>query len=80
MRRTTRVTAYVLTALPISMIGYFLAVNPAYLMTMWDDGTGRILLFVALCPLVPGCAVWPGWVVSSSSFFAGLAGSGWAFS
>jgi tight adherence protein B len=51
----TRVTAYVLTALPISMVGYFLAVNPAYLMTMWNDGTGRILLFVALVMQVMGC-------------------------
>ncbi|AZE82069.1 Flp pilus assembly protein TadB [Pseudomonas orientalis] len=51
----TRVTAYVLTALPISMVGYFLAVNPAYLMTMWNDGTGRLLLFVALIMQVLGC-------------------------
>ena len=51
----TRVTAYVLTALPISMVGYFLAVNPAYLMTMWNDGTGRLLLFVALTMQVLGC-------------------------
>lgn len=55
----TRVTAYVLTALPISMVGYFLAVNPAYLMTMWNDGTGRMLLFVALGMQVLGCfALW----------------------
>lgn len=51
----TRVTAYVLTALPISMVGYFLAVNPDYLMTMWNDGTGRLLLFVALIMQVLGC-------------------------
>ena len=55
----TRVTAYVLTALPIAMVGYFLAVNPAYLMTMWNDGTGRALLFVALTMQVLGCfALW----------------------
>ncbi|WP_439863312.1 type II secretion system F family protein [Pseudomonas antarctica] len=55
----TRVTAYVLTALPISMVGYFLAVNPSYLMTMWNDGTGRMLLFVALGMQVLGClALW----------------------
>ena len=51
----TRVTAYVLGALPISMIGYFLVVNPAYLMTMWNDGTGRTLLFVALGMQLLGC-------------------------
>ncbi|MFQ6594972.1 MULTISPECIES: type II secretion system F family protein [Pseudomonas] len=51
----TRVTAYVLTALPISMVGYFLAVNPAYLMTMWNDDTGRLLLFVALAMQLMGC-------------------------
>ncbi|NVZ22464.1 type II secretion system F family protein [Pseudomonas costantinii] len=55
----TRVTAYVLCALPISMIGYFLAVNPAYLMTMWNDGTGRILLFVALgMQMLGGLTLW----------------------
>ena len=51
----TRVTAYVLGALPISMIGYFLVVNPAYLMTMWNAGTGRTQLFVALGMQLLGC-------------------------
>ena len=48
MTGETRMTAYVLAGLPVLMVGYFLAVNPGYLMTMWNDGTGRYLLLGAL--------------------------------
>jgi len=41
-------TAYVLGGLPILIVGYFMIVNPGYLMTMWNDDTGRIMLFAAL--------------------------------
>jgi tight adherence protein B len=41
-------TAYVLGGLPILIVGYFIMVNPDYLMTMWNDSTGRIMLFSAL--------------------------------
>lgn len=59
MTGETRITAFVLAGLPIAMVGYFMVINPAYLMTMWNDGTGRILLFVALGMQVLGCvALW----------------------
>lgn len=47
MTGETRMTAYVLAGLPIAMVGYFLMVNPGYLMSMWNDGTGRYLLLAA---------------------------------
>jgi tight adherence protein B len=40
-------TAIVLGALPILMAGYFLTVNPDYLMHMWNDSTGQTMLLVA---------------------------------
>jgi len=59
MTGETRITAYVLGGLPVSMVGYFLITNPVYLMTMWNDGTGRYLLFAALAMQVLGClAFW----------------------
>ncbi|MGF6096349.1 type II secretion system F family protein [Pseudomonas sp. 18175] len=48
MTGETRMTAYVLGGLPILIVGYFMLVNPGYLMTMWNDGTGRYMLFGAL--------------------------------
>ncbi|MFC6336808.1 type II secretion system protein F [Pseudomonas sp. CCM 7891] len=59
MTGETRITAFVLGGLPISMVGYFMLANPEYLMTMWNDGTGRYLLFAALAMQVLGClALW----------------------
>lgn len=48
MTGETRMTAYVLGGLPILIVGYFMLVNPGYLMTMWNDDTGRYMLFGAL--------------------------------
>lgn len=59
MTGETRMTAYVLGGLPLLIVAYFLLVNPDYLMTMWNDGTGRLLLFVALAMDVTGTlAMW----------------------
>ena len=59
MTGETRMTAYVLGGLPILIVGYFIVVNPGYLMTMWNDGTGRNLLFGALAMDVTGTvAMW----------------------
>jgi tight adherence protein B len=59
MTGETRMTAYVLGGLPILIVGYFMMVNPQYLMTMWNDGTGRTLLFVALAMDMAGTlAMW----------------------
>lgn len=59
MTGETRITAYVLGGLPVSMVGYFMIINPEYLMTMWNDGTGRNLLFTATAMQILGClAFW----------------------
>ncbi len=57
MTGETRMTAVVLALLPISMAGYFLAVNPSYLLHMWDDESGKIMLSVAFALQVTGCVV-----------------------
>ncbi|MCF5711387.1 type II secretion system F family protein [Pseudomonas tremae] len=55
MTGETRMTALVLGLLPVGMAGYFMAVNPAYLMHMWNDGSGRILLSMAFALQLLGC-------------------------
>ncbi|KPG68408.1 type II secretion system F family protein [Pseudomonas synxantha] len=57
MTGETRMTAYVLAGLPIAMVGYFLMVNPGYLMSMWNDGTGRYLLLGAVALDITGTFV-----------------------
>ncbi|MDO9342052.1 type II secretion system F family protein [Pseudomonas pergaminensis] len=57
MTGETRMTAYVLGGLPILIVGYFIMVNPDYLMTMWNDGTGRIMLFSALAMDISGTLI-----------------------
>jgi tight adherence protein B len=59
MTGETRMTAVVLALLPVSMVGYFLVVNPAYLMHMWNDDSGRKMLMVAFTMQTLGCvALW----------------------
>ena len=57
MTGETRMTAYVLAGLPIVMVGYFLMVNPGYLMSMWNDATGRYLLLGAVALDIAGTVV-----------------------
>ena len=47
MTGETRFTAYVLGALPVLIAGYFMLTNPGYLMGMWNDPSGRHMLFAA---------------------------------
>lgn len=47
MTGETRVTAWVLGCLPVGLAGYFLAANPAYLLAMWHDSSGQIMLATA---------------------------------
>ncbi|RMO77855.1 type II secretion system F family protein [Pseudomonas syringae group genomosp. 3] len=55
MTGETRMTAIVLGLLPVSMAGYFLAVNPDYLLQMWSDDSGRIMLSMAFGLQILGC-------------------------
>lgn len=47
MTGETRVTAWVLGSLPVGLAGYFLAANPTYLLAMWHDSSGQIMLATA---------------------------------
>lgn len=57
MTGETRVTAWVLGALPLFMVGYFLVVNPAYLMQLWQDTSGQMMLLLAFALQTLGCVV-----------------------
>jgi len=59
MTGETRMTAWVLALLPMGMVGYFLLVNPNYLMTMWRDSSGQFMLLAAFTLQALGClALW----------------------
>jgi len=59
MTGETRMTAAVLAALPVLLVGYFLLTNPGYLIGMWHQPTGQHLLLTALLLQVGGCvALW----------------------
>lgn len=57
MTGETRMTATVLGLLPVAMAGYFLISNPNYLLSMWQDGNGQLLLLGAFILQVVGCLV-----------------------
>ncbi|MCU0071892.1 type II secretion system F family protein [Pseudomonas koreensis] len=44
MTGETRITAWVLGLLPVGLAGYFLLSNPKYLIAMWNDHSGQIML------------------------------------
>lgn len=48
MTGETRVTAWVLGLLPIMIAGYIMMMNPDYMLTMWQDEGGKIMLAMAL--------------------------------
>ncbi|AZD27465.1 type II secretion system F family protein [Pseudomonas chlororaphis] len=57
MTGETRITAMVLAALPVSLAGYFLIANPTYLMSMWNQSSGQMMLLAAFGLQVVGCAL-----------------------
>ncbi|MEB0041632.1 MULTISPECIES: type II secretion system F family protein [unclassified Pseudomonas] len=57
MTGETRMTAWVLALLPLGMVGYFLSVNPNYLMNMWNETSGQHMLLAAFILQVVGCLV-----------------------
>ena len=59
MTGETRMTAVVLALLPVGMAGYFLITNPNYLMHMWHDDSGQMMLMLAFAMQALGCvALW----------------------
>ncbi|MFO3725005.1 type II secretion system F family protein [Pseudomonas sp. HLMP] len=57
MTGETRVTAWILGALPLAMVGYFLLGNPGYLLAMWRDDHGQWMLLFAFALQALGCLV-----------------------
>ncbi|MDF9618998.1 type II secretion system F family protein [Pseudomonas entomophila] len=57
MTGETRITAWILGALPLGMVGYFLFANPGYLMAMWRDSHGQMMLLFAFALQAVGCLV-----------------------
>ncbi|MFW9079442.1 type II secretion system F family protein [Pseudomonas sp. P2757] len=47
MTGETRITAWVLGLLPVGLAGYFLLSNPRYLIAMWNDHSGQMMLATA---------------------------------
>lgn len=59
MTGETRMTAMVLALLPICMVGYFMVANPGYLLSMWNNHSGQMMLLAAFILQVLGCvALW----------------------
>lgn len=48
MTGETRVTAWVLGLLPVLMAVYIMLMNPSYMLGMWQDSSGQVLLIAAL--------------------------------
>ncbi|WP_295718805.1 type II secretion system F family protein [uncultured Halovibrio sp.] len=57
MTSETRASAWILGALPVLLVGYMLAVNPGFFLGLWNDETGRVLVFVAVAMQVSGVIV-----------------------
>ncbi|MCE0917299.1 MULTISPECIES: type II secretion system F family protein [unclassified Pseudomonas] len=57
MTGETRITAWILGALPLAMVGYFLFANPTYLLAMWHDRSGQLMLLFAFALQAVGCLV-----------------------
>ncbi len=55
MTGETRLSALVLAVLPVGLGAYILLTNPGYLMNMWLDQGGRLLLLTSLGLQVLGC-------------------------
>lgn len=47
MSAETRLSAWVLVALPLAIGGYLVATNPTYFSAMWGDADGRHLIYLA---------------------------------
>jgi len=59
MTGETRMTAWVLGSLPMILVSYFMLTNPGYMLGMWHDSGGQVMLIVAVVLQVFGClALW----------------------
>ena len=59
MTGETRMTALVLGALPVFVVGFFMLTNPSYMLKMWQDGSGQQMLLTAIAMQIVGSvALW----------------------
>jgi tight adherence protein B len=59
MTGETRMTAWVLGSLPMILVSYFMLTNPGYMLGMWHDSGGQVMLIIAVVLQVFGClALW----------------------
>jgi len=49
-----RISAYIITALPVVLAGALYLLNPKYISTLWTTNIGLVMLFVALAMIVVG--------------------------
>ncbi|MCY1554051.1 hypothetical protein D9M68_905950 [compost metagenome] len=45
MSSETRLSAWILGLLPLGVGAFLILTNPSYFVGMWNDGTGRVLIF-----------------------------------
>ena len=57
MSSEARMSAVFMCCLTPALAGIILTLNPSYLGTMWNDDTGRMLLFVAGILQIAGAAI-----------------------
>jgi tight adherence protein B len=57
MSAETRLSAWILGLLPVGVGAFLIMTNPGYFIGMWNDGTGRILIFSALGLQLTGAAL-----------------------
>lgn len=57
MSAETRLSAWILGLLPVGVSAFLILTNPGYFMSMWNDGTGRMLIFSAVALQLTGAAL-----------------------
>jgi len=57
MSAETRLSAWILGLLPVGVGAFLIMTNPSYFIGMWNDGTGRALIFSALGLQLVGAAL-----------------------
>jgi len=57
MSAETRLSAWILGLLPVGVGAFLIMTNPSYFIGMWNDGTGRTLIFSALGLQLAGAAL-----------------------
>lgn len=57
MTGETRVAAWVLGGMPLLLLAYSLGTNPDYFLNLWEEASGKTVLFIALSLQATGCYI-----------------------